>query len=437
MWDVGLWEWGCGLRVVGEIRDSFARRMLLPLTNPTTSQPTTSQPTTHNPTTHNPQPHNPQPTTPQPTQRHASPAQDKIRLPVTPLRRSDFAFDLPSELIAQEPRERGHSRLLVVSPQSDSVEHSSFSTFPSRIRSGDVVVLNDTRVFPARLEAAPVGNMSRSIEILLTREIEPLVWEALAKPSRRLKRGTHLSFGAGFDAEVVERRDDGSVAIRFAGDREAFWAAVEMHGAAPLPPYIRRESAQRSDRSSYQTVFADRPGAVAAPTAGLHFTQQILDAIVERGGEIVRVTLHVGPGTFLPVKADLVTDHRMQSERYEIREDAALRLERALSEKRRIVAVGTTSVRTLESAIGDGGTFRRGWNETSIFITPGFRFRVVDALLTNFHLPESTLIMLVSAFAGVDRIRRAYREAVRERYLFYSYGDAMFIDARVRDALAE
>lgn len=353
------------------------------------------------------------------------------------LRRSDFSFDLPSELVAQEPRERGRSRLLVVSPESDSIEHSHFSTFPSRLASGDVLVLNDTRVFPARLEAEPIGNMSRKIEILLTREVEPLVWEALAKPSRRLKPGAIVRFAHDLEAEVVELGDGGSVVVRFRGERDAFWPAVERYGAPPLPPYIRREAANDADRSSYQTVFADRPGAVAAPTAGLHFTKEILKEIETRGVEVVRITLHVGPGTFAPVKAELVSDHVMQRERYEIGEAAAIRLEKAIAARRRIVAVGTTSVRTLESAIEAGGTFRRGWNETSMFITPGFRFRVVDALLTNFHLPESTLIMLVSAFAGIGRIRRAYREAVEHRYLFYSYGDAMFIDSKSAEPLVE
>jgi len=339
--------------------------------------------------------------------------------------RSDFSYHLPEALIAQEPRERGRSRMLVLTPPA-RIEHDSFANFPSRLAPGDVLVINDTRVIPARLYAQPKGAMKNPIEFLLTREREPNVWETWCRPAKRVKPGDVVTFSDALRAEVVEK-GEGVVVIRFEGDvRE-----IERLGIPPLPPYIVREQPRESDRESYQTVYAAERGAIAAPTAGLHFTQQILDAIAARGVEIVRITLHVGIGTFKPVKAERIEEHRMDSERYEIGEDAAARLNRALDEKRAIVAVGTTSVRTLESAIRAGnGRFTAGRAETSIFITPGFDFRAVHKLLTNFHLPESTLLMLVSAFAGIDAIRSAYAEAIANGYLFYSYGDCMFITGR-------
>ena len=339
--------------------------------------------------------------------------------------RSDFSYHLPEALIAQEPRERGRSRMLVLTPPA-RIEHDSFANFPSRLAPGDVLVINDTRVIPARLYAQPKGAMKNPIEFLLTREREPNVWETWCRPAKRVKPGYVVTFSDALRAEVVEK-GEGVVVIRFEGDvRE-----IERLGIPPLPPYIVREQPRESDRESYQTVYAAERGAIAAPTAGLHFTQQILDAIAARGVEIVRITLHVGIGTFKPVKAERIEEHRMDSERYEIGEDAAARLNRALDEKRAIVAVGTTSVRTLESAIRAGnGRFTAGRAETSIFITPGFDFRAVHKLLTNFHLPESTLLMLVSAFAGIDAIRSAYAEAIANGYLFYSYGDCMFITGR-------
>jgi len=326
--------------------------------------------------------------------------------------------------------------MLVVCPGSEpEIVDSSFETFAERLRPSDVLVLNDTRVFPARLSARPIGNMTREIEILLVREMEPLLWKALAKPAKRLRSGSTLVFSDALRASVESKGDDGSVVIRFDCEIELFWKLIEVAGAPPVPPYIRRAQSVEGDRTSYQTVYADRPGAVAAPTAGLHFTPEILDRIRSRGIDVVLLTLHVGLGTFAPVKAENLDEHRMEVERYEISEETATILESARADGRRIVAVGTTTVRTLESAVNADGTFRRGWNETGIFITPGYRFKVVDALLTNFHLPESTLIMLVSAFAGVARIRRAYREAIERRYFFYSYGDCMFLESREEDAL--
>lgn len=339
--------------------------------------------------------------------------------------RTDFSYELPDDLIAQEPRERGRSRLLVITPP-DRIEHDSFSSFPSLLSEEAVLVINDTRVIPARLFARPKGEMKNRIEFLLTRERDPATWEAWCRPAKRVKPGDEVIFSDELRAEVVEK-DEGTVVIRFIGDLRE----IERLGIPPLPPYIRRPEARDGDRESYQTVYAAARGAVAAPTAGLHFTQEILGQIAARGIEIVRVTLHVGIGTFRPVKVETLAEHRMDSERYDITPDAAGALNAALAQKRPIIAVGTTSVRTLESAILAGaGRFIPGPAETSIFITPGFAFRAVDGLLTNFHLPESTLLMLVSAFAGMDTMRSAYAEAIRNRYLFYSYGDAMFIRAR-------
>ena len=333
--------------------------------------------------------------------------------------RSDFAYELPPKLIAQEPRERGRSRMMVLS--SGNLEHDTFANFPNHLSDGDVLVLNDTRVIPARLFARPKGQMTNPIEFLLTRERDPATWETWCKPAKRVKPGDIVTFSDSLSAEILEK-EEGTVVIRFLGDL----TEIERLGIPPLPPYIAREQPRESDKESYQTVYAAQRGAIAAPTAGLHFTQEILDAITARGIDIVRITLHVGIGTFKPVKVDRVEEHRMDSERYDISADAADRLNRAIAEKRAIVAVGTTTVRTLESAIRDG-RFTAGHGETSIFITPGYEFRAVDRLLTNFHLPESTLLMLVSAFAGMQTIRDAYAEAIRSGYLFYSYGDCMFL----------
>jgi S-adenosylmethionine:tRNA ribosyltransferase-isomerase len=341
------------------------------------------------------------------------------------MRRTDFSYELPDELIAQEPRERGRSRLLVVTPGAPP-QHDNFSSFPNLLGERDVLVINDTRVIPARLFARPKGQMQNPIEFLLTRERDPVTWETWCRPAKRVKPGDTVTFSDSLSAQIVEK-EEGTVVIRFIGDMHE----IERLGIPPLPPYISRGEPRESDRESYQTVYAAARGAIAAPTAGLHFTHEILEAIEARGIDVVRVTLHVGIGTFKPVKVDDIADHRMDTERYDITADAADRLNAALAEKRPIVAVGTTSVRTLESAIRAGrGRFIAGHGETSIFITPGFEFKAVDRLLTNFHLPESTLLMLVSAFAGMQTIRDAYAEAVRHKYLFYSYGDAMFLTAR-------
>jgi S-adenosylmethionine:tRNA ribosyltransferase-isomerase len=336
------------------------------------------------------------------------------------MKRTDFSYHLPPSLIAQEPRERGQSRMMVVTPRDGEpgIEHDTFASFPRLLAPGDVLVLNDTRVIPARLFGRRRG-MTRAVELLLTRQREGGGWEAWAKPAKRLKVGDELTFSERLTARVEEKQA-GTVVLRFEGDL----AEIDRVGVMPLPPYIVREEPRESDRESYQTVYANERGAIAAPTAGLHFARAMIDEIA-RTNKIVRITLHVGIGTFEPVKVDDVARHVMHSERYEISDDAAAKLNAATS----IVAVGTTTVRTLESAYRDG-RFEAGKGETNIFITPGYEFRAVDRLLTNFHLPESTLIMLVSAFAGMETIRRAYAEAIRERYLFFSYGDCMFLRNR-------
>jgi S-adenosylmethionine:tRNA ribosyltransferase-isomerase len=334
------------------------------------------------------------------------------------MRRSDFSYELPQQLIAQEPRERGRSRMMVVTPP-DRIEHDNFAHFPGRLDPDDVLVINDTRVIPARLFAEPKGAMQRPIEVLLVHQRDAMTWEAWCKPARRVRAGDALRFSDRLTARVLEK-SEGTIVIRFEGHA----SEIERVGVMPLPPYIGRLSTD-SDRRSYQTVYANEPGAIAAPTAGLHFTREMLEDIGRRN-TVVRITLHVGIGTFEPMKVDDISEHVMHSERYEISEEAAAKLNAAQS----IVAVGTTTVRALESA-KRAGRFQPGRHETNIFITPGYEFQAVDKLLTNFHLPESTLLMLVSAFAGMDTVRRAYAEAIHEKYFFYSYGDCMFVARRV------
>jgi S-adenosylmethionine:tRNA ribosyltransferase-isomerase len=337
----------------------------------------------------------------------------------------DFDYDLPAASIAQEPAPRGESRLLALDRQGPE-RHSRVRDLPRLLRPGDLLVLNDTRVIPARLHGRNAGG--GKMEILLLERVADREWEALVKPGRRARPGAVMAIEEGLFAEVVDKREDGP-SHRY---RLRFSEPIEPHldrlGHIPLPPYIRRPDTPE-DRERYQTVFARHPGAVAAPTAGLHFTAELLREIEAAGVETARVTLHVGLGTFKPVAAERVEEHRMESERYEIGEEAAGAVRRARAAGRRIVAVGTTVVRTLESAARAGsGEVLAGSGATELFITPGFRFQAVDALLTNFHLPRSTLLMLVSALAGRERVLAAYAEAVREGYRFYSYGDAMLAE---------
>ncbi len=337
---------------------------------------------------------------------------------------SDFDYELPAASIAQEAAPRGESRLLVLDREGPD-RHARIGDLPRLLRPGDLLVLNDTRVIPARLFGRRAGSTGK-IELLLVERLDELEWDALVKPGKRARPGTVIELDADLTAEVIDKREDGRHRLRFSAPVEPH---LERLGHVPLPPYIHRPDTPE-DRERYQTVYARSPGAVAAPTAGLHFTEHLLEEIAAAGVEIAQVTLHVGIGTFKPVTAERIAEHRMECERYAIGEEAAAAIRHA-RERGRVVAVGTTVVRTLESAALAGeGTVRPGTGATELFITPGFRFQVVDALLTNFHLPRSTLLMLVSAFAGRERVLAAYEEAVREGYRFYSYGDAMLVERR-------
>lgn len=339
------------------------------------------------------------------------------------MRVADFDFELPEERIAQRPRPRGESRLLVLDAEQDA-RHRRIGDLPELLHPGDLLVVNDTRVIPARLFARRRDGGGR-VELLLAERLDDVTWECLLRPGRRARPGTLLVLSDELEAEVVGVAEDGRRRVRFSAPVEPH---LERLGHVPLPPYITRPD-EAEDRERYQTVWAREPGAIAAPTAGLHFTPELLAALERRGVERAAVTLHVGLGTFKPVTAELVHEHRMDAERYEVEEAAAAAIATARGEGRRIVAVGTTVVRTLESAaLAGAGTLRAGSGRTELFVTPGFRFGVVDALLTNFHLPRSTLLMLVSAFAGRERVLAAYREAIDAGYLFYSYGDAMLIE---------
>ncbi len=358
---------------------------------------------------------------------------------------SDFDYELPEDLIAQQPLpDRASSRLLHLLRSTDKLEDLTFQDFPELLRPDDLVVFNDTRVFPARLygrrsgsRAQPLSSRNPAareflkgrVEVLLTRQVGEFEWEALVRPGRKIGMGEHLFFGENhqLEAEVIARGQYGERRLRFAPVAD-FFSVVERIGHVPLPPYIARAD-QPADRERYQTVYARERGSVAAPTAGLHFTPQVLERMRQRSIETANITLHVGLGTFQPVHAERVEDHRLHTERYHISHEAAAQINRALIAGRRVVAIGTTTVRTLESAARqEGGRIGAGGGEADIFIYPGFQFRVVGALLTNFHLPRSTLLMLVSAFAGRERVLGAYQHAVKERYRFYSYGDCMFIE---------
>jgi S-adenosylmethionine:tRNA ribosyltransferase-isomerase len=347
---------------------------------------------------------------------------------------SEFDYELPGELIAQEPlAERDRSRMLVVDRANRSWRDSSFAEFPEFLNAEDLVVLNNTRVFPARLVGHRVVNGRRGalVEALLLRRIENSSneWEVLAKPGRSLKVGAELEFGDGrLRGGVTAIVEEGRRHIRFDSDGD-FDRIVDEIGATPLPPYIKRErrEGQRLDEPRYQTVFASERGAIAAPTAGLHFTARIFGELRARGVKVVEITHHVGYATFQPVRVEEVEKHAIASESYEISDEAAEAVNRAKLSGARVMAVGTTTTRALESAADPDGRVRAGRGGTELFIYPGYRFRSVDALLTNFHLPQSSLLMLVSAFAERDLILNAYRHAVAQKYRFYSYGDCMLI----------
>jgi S-adenosylmethionine:tRNA ribosyltransferase-isomerase len=340
------------------------------------------------------------------------------------LKTSDFYYDLPEELIAQDPLEdRSGSRLLVLDKETGEIKHRMFRDITEYLRPGDCMVINDTKVIPARLIGSKIGTDAK-IEVLLLKRKENDVWETLVKPGRKAKPGTRISFGDGLlVGEVIDVVEEGNRLIHFEY-KGIFEEILDRLGQMPLPPYITH---QLQDRDRYNTVYAVHEGSAAAPTAGLHFTPELLEEIQEKGIEIARVTLHVGLGTFRPVKVDDVTEHHMHSEFYQIDEEAAKKINRANDNGGRVVCVGTTSCRTIESAADENGRLKAcsGWTE--IFIYPGYQFKILDCLITNFHLPESTLIMLVSALAGKEHVLVAYEEAVKERYRFFSFGDAMLI----------
>jgi len=360
---------------------------------------------------------------------------------------SDFHYDLPEELIAQQPLpDRAVSRLLHLSASTGAISDRQFGEFPDLLRADDLVVFNNTRVFPARLYGRRGGLKSQPlsahnpasrdflhgrIEVLLTRQLnhDPNVWEGLVRPGRKIGVGEHLYFGDHdeLQAEVIARGQFGERHIHFA-PTDDFFALIEQIGHVPLPPYIARDDSS-ADRDRYQTVYARERGSVAAPTAGLHFTPEILARILRRGIETTQVTLHVGLGTFQPVRVEKVEEHKLHSEPCSISEEAAAKIQQARSQSRRIVAIGTTTVRTLEyAALQSNGEIRPGSGEANLYIYPGYKFCVVNALLTNFHLPQSTLLMLVCALGGKDQVLGAYRHAVAKRYRFYSYGDCMFLE---------
>ncbi len=340
------------------------------------------------------------------------------------LQKSDFYFDLPEELIAQDPLEdRSSSKLLVLDKETGETSHHIFKEVINYLNPGDCLVLNNTKVIPARL-IGHKEDTGAAIEVLLLKRKENDIWETLVKPGKKCKPGTKIVFGEGLlHATVLETVEDGNRLIQFSYEG-IFEEILDKLGEMPLPPYITHKL---QDKNRYQTVYAKYEGSAAAPTAGLHFTKELLKQIEEKGIDIAYVTLHVGLGTFRPVKVDNILEHHMHSEFYQVTKEAADKINKAKKEGHRVICVGTTSCRTVESAADENGMVKEGCDNTEIFIYPGYKFKVLDALITNFHLPESTLVMLVSALAGRENILNAYEEAIREKYRFFSFGDAMLI----------
>lgn len=340
------------------------------------------------------------------------------------MKRQDFYYELPEELIAQDPLEdRSGSRLLVLDRESGAVSHHVFREVVDYLEEGDCLVVNDTKVLPARLIGSKIGTDAK-IEVLLLKRKEKDIWETLVKPGKKAKTGTKISFGDGLlTGEVIDVVEEGNRLIQFSYEG-IFEEILDQLGQMPLPPYITH---QLKDKDRYQTVYAKHTGSAAAPTAGLHFTPELLDAIRAKGIDVAKVTLHVGLGTFRPVKVEEITEHHMHSEFFQIDEEAAAKINGAKKKGKRVICVGTTSCRTVESAADESGHLKAGSGWTDIFIYPGYQFRVLDALITNFHLPESTLVMLVSALAGREQVLDAYRIAVEEKYRFFSFGDAMLV----------
>ncbi|MEZ3434946.1 MAG: tRNA preQ1(34) S-adenosylmethionine ribosyltransferase-isomerase QueA [Lachnospiraceae bacterium] len=340
------------------------------------------------------------------------------------MKRQDFYYELPEELIAQDPLEnRESSRLLVLDKKSGAISHHIFREITDYLNPGDCLVINDTKVIPARL----IGEKEETgakIEILLLKRRGNDIWETLVKPGKKARPGTRVSFGDGLlTGEILKIEEEGNRLVQFTYEG-IFEEILDRLGQMPLPPYITH---QLKDKNRYQTVYAKHSGSAAAPTAGLHFTPELLQAIEDKGVSIARVTLHVGLGTFRPVKAEEITDHHMHSEFYRIDTEAAEKINRAKESGHKVICVGTTSCRTIESAADENGRLEAGSGWTDIFIYPGYKFKVLDSLITNFHLPESTLIMLVSALAGRERVLAAYEEAVKERYRFFSFGDVTLV----------
>jgi S-adenosylmethionine:tRNA ribosyltransferase-isomerase len=349
---------------------------------------------------------------------------------------SDFSYELPADRIATAPaRPRDSARLLHV---AEALSDHAIRDLPALLRAGDMLVVNDTRVIPARLDGfRDRGEARARVEAMLIKRLDASRWRALVRPAKKLKIGERVAFGPDLDAAVEDKGEGGEIVFAFDQQGAALDQAIERYGQTPLPPYIAaRRAPAAADKAAYQTMFADRAGAVAAPTAGLHFTPELARRIVQAGASLHRVTLHVGAGTFLPVKADDTDDHKMHSEWGRLDGETAHALEKARASGGRIVAVGTTALRTLESAARPDGSLAPFEGETDIFITPGYRFRAVDALFTNFHLPRSTLLMLVSAFSGRERILCAYAHAIAAGYRFYSYGDASFLERAAAGAVA-
>ena len=346
------------------------------------------------------------------------------------MKTSDFYYDLPEELIAQEPlKDRSSSRLLVLDRETGEIEHKIFKDITNYLKEGDCLVINDTKVLPARLIGERVGTGAK-VEILLLVRKDINTWEVLVKPGKKARPGDKISFGGGkLVAEILETIEGGNRIIKFHYEG-VFENIIEELGEMPLPPYITHKL---EDRNRYQTVYAEHDGSAAAPTAGLHFTPELIEKIQNMGVKIAHVTLHVGLGTFRPVKVDDVTNHEMHSEYYVVEKSQADIINETKKNGGRVIAVGTTSTRTLESVTDENGVVHEGNGWTKIFIYPGYKFKAIDCLITNFHLPESTLVMLVSALAGKENVFRAYEIAVKEKYRFFSFGDAMFIQVRTKN----
>lgn len=338
-----------------------------------------------------------------------------------------FDYDLPAELIAQYPADkRENSRLMVLDRKTGAIEHKRFYHILDYLNAGDCLVMNNSKVLPARLMGVKERTGAK-VEFLLIKRKDGDLWETMVRPGKRLKPGDRVLFSKEpeLTAEVLDYSEDGTRTVRF-NYEGVFLELLDKVGRMPLPPYIRRES-QEEDKDRYQTVYCKEDGSVAAPTAGLHFTRELLKKAEEKGVKLAYVTLHVGIGTFRPVKCDIIEEHKMHFEKYEIDAENAAIINKAKADGGRIISVGTTSTRTLESAVSSNGTVKSGWGNTGIFIYPGYRFQIIDSLITNFHLPKSTLLMLISAFYDREKILEAYREAVDENYRFFSYGDAMLI----------